>query len=260
MISLCRRVASSTIARPALRARDEALDHVARRRARPIARGLVELLVRRLLLLGQLGVERRLERHDTTLQRDDRGAALGGEAAGEVDRLLGRAARRDRHEDVAVLERDRRPDDRPARAPSRVSGAREHAPPVDDVEAKPGDEPAEPGVARRRVLRRRRRARRCACRAPPKIAKSGQSTPRMRRFGRTRNASVAARLATQLDHRDVRDREREHRAERVHACRGSRSCRATARGSRSSPAKTTSESHGVLNFGCSRRKTSGSCR
>ena len=27
-----------------------------------------------------------------------------------------------------------------------------------------------------------------------------------------------------------------------------------------SPANTTSESHGVLNFGCSRRKTSGSCR
>ena len=74
--------------------------------------------------------------------------------------------------------------------PSR-SGARDglaqrdpEPPPVDRVEDEPGREPAEPRVPRRRVLHDDDEPREPRCRAPPRTANSGQSTPRKRRFGR----------------------------------------------------------------------------
>ncbi len=71
---------------------------------------LVELLVRLAHVLGQLGVERQVERHLDRRERDDRGAPLGREPAREVHRLVGGVAGRDRDEDAAELEHRRRPE------------------------------------------------------------------------------------------------------------------------------------------------------
>ena len=99
--------------------------------------------------------------------------------------------------------------------------------------------------------------------SPPTIAKTGQSTPPTRRFGRARTAT--ARLDAAVRHADpherrVGDGERECRAERVERADEVHVAREQDQRSARLPAKTTSESHGVLNRGWSRRKTSGICR
>ena len=85
-------------------------------------------------------VERQVERHLDDGDRDDARAPLGREAAGDVERLLRLAAGRERHEDVAVLERGGR-----AEHERRAHGRGERlvqVPPVERVEDEAGGEPA----------------------------------------------------------------------------------------------------------------------
>ena len=65
---------------------------------------LVELLVRLRDLLGQVRVERELERHLDDGLRDDHPATLLGEPARDLHRFVGRIANGDGYEDVPVLE------------------------------------------------------------------------------------------------------------------------------------------------------------
>ena len=106
MISACRASASATIAGPAARARSRRADD--RNAVRVADRDrLVELAVRERLELGHVVRERAVERHLDHRHGDDARPALGGEPAGDVERLVRRLARHDRHEDAAVLERER---------------------------------------------------------------------------------------------------------------------------------------------------------
>ena len=92
-------------------------------------------------------------------------------------------------------------------------------------------------------------------------AKSGQSTPRQRKFGPRPPRDVLPRpQPPQLDHRRVRDREREHRAERVHRAEEVRLAREEDEDRDEAGEDDRATIHGVLNFGCSRRKIAGSCR
>ena len=202
MISVLRRAASSTIARPgAARARRAARSR-ARRRASPIACASSSRSFARRSPAPAARVERQLERDDDHAHRDDRRAPLGREPAGEVDRPSRLAAVDDRDEDVAVLERERRPDQRaaPRRSPSaararRGAGRRRRR--RSRPRASRGRPSASPGSGRRR------RARRAPVASPPKSANSGQSTPRTRRFGRARNAQLlvagSARRSATID-------------------------------------------------------------
>ena len=112
---------------------------------------LVELVVRSVLELGQVVVERPAERHLEHVQRHDPGPALGGEAAGDVERVVRGLAGDDGYEEPPVLERERR-----AEGGWRLDGVRERgldeAAPVDDVEQEARGDPAEADPARRRVL------------------------------------------------------------------------------------------------------------
>ena len=166
----------------------------------------------------------------------------------------------DRHEDRAVLERDRRPELERRAAPSRASGCRAGAG-RRRRRRSPAASQRKAGVARRRVLddddepgEPGRRCRRGSRRAASSIAPE----PRVR--ADAVRLLDRRRLAPQLDHRRVRDREREHRAERVHPA-DEVDVPGQHEEDREERRRTrAATSHGVLNFGCSRRKTSGSCR
>ena len=112
---------------------------------------LVELLVRLANVVRQLRVEGQIERHLDRRERDDRRAPLRREPAGEVHRLVGCVAGRDRDEDAAELESGGEPVlDRCAHR--LAQGHVQDPPPVDDVDDEAEGEPAEPCVARARVL------------------------------------------------------------------------------------------------------------
>ena len=231
----------------------------ARRRVSAGRARLVEQAVGLGLLLGERGVERQVERHDDHAQRDDRRAALGGEPRGEVDRLVRLGARRRSARGSCGTR---------ARSPGRAGSARAPS----------------PRAGRRAAGGRRRRTTKPAASQPSPAyrvgascttttnqaspvagaAEDGEERPVDAAEADARRHAVRLldrrRLPAQLDHGGVRDREREHRAERVHAADEVDVPGQHERGSRRRPAKTISDSHGVLNRGCSRRKTSGSCR
>lgn len=77
-------------------------------RADPVRLGdrgrLRERLAERLDLRVEMGVERQLLRDDEGCDEDDVGAAVGREAAGEVERVLRLGAAEQRHDDAAVTE------------------------------------------------------------------------------------------------------------------------------------------------------------
>ncbi len=56
-------------------------------------------------LVVELGVERQLLLDDEGRHEDDVGAAVGGEPAGEVERVLGLGAAQERDDDAAVADR-----------------------------------------------------------------------------------------------------------------------------------------------------------
>ena len=165
----------------------------------------------------------------------------------------------DRHEDRAVLERERRPerDRRPRRSPRSGSV---QPPAVEDVEDEAGGEPGEARVARRRVLDDD---------DEPGGAGAEPADDREERPVDPANRSGSAGRATRAPRRGCRARSaitatcaivNESIAPNAYI----RPRKSTWPESRKSvgtmPAKTTSESHGVFSFGCSRRNTSGSCR
>ncbi len=175
----------------------------------------VEGLVGGVLLFLEPCVQRQVERHDDHAEGRNRGTSVGGEAAGQVDRLLRGATRLDGNEDVPVLERDRRPDDhrgmqrrrerlvKNLAAVNDVADEPDHEPPKtgpswpgllddDDDPGDPGAEPAEDREQR------------------PVDASDPQARAHLERL------RIVPRAQTQRDHGHVRDRERQHRAERVH--------------------------------------------
>jgi hypothetical protein len=64
----------------------------------------VECNAKRPDLLGEVGVERQLLRHDERRDENDVRAAVGREPAGEVERVLGLGAAEKRHDDAAIAE------------------------------------------------------------------------------------------------------------------------------------------------------------
>ena len=97
---------------------------------------------------------------------------------------------------------------------------------------------------------------------PAEDARTAASRRRARRrFGRARNCELLlAPPIAQYDDRGVRDRERQHRAERVHRPEEVDLAGQHRRRSSTIPAKTTSAIQGVLNRECTCRNTPGSCR
>ena len=159
--------------------------------------------------------EQQVERYLDRRERNDRRSPFGREPAGEVHRLVGGVAGRDRHEDAPELESRRLPVlDR--RAHRLAQGDVQHSPSVDGVDGEPEREPAEPGIARARILDHDDEPRQ----ARPEEADHGEERPvdpAPVEVGPGHPRDVLARtLPPQLDHRGVRDREGEHRAERVH--------------------------------------------
>ena len=63
-----------------------------------------------------MGVQRQLALDDERPDEDDAGAAVGGEAAGEVERVLGLLLVEQRHDDAAIGDRAR-----PAREAPRAA-------------------------------------------------------------------------------------------------------------------------------------------
>ena len=94
----------------------------------------------------------------------------------------------------------------------------------------------------------------------PKIANNGQSTPLMRRLGRIVKASASPRVCILRAITEICAIVNDSIAPKAYMSPRN----VVLPGSRTmieiSPPKTTSDNHGVLNFGCRRRKTSGSCR
>ena len=94
----------------------------------------------------------------------------------------------------------------------------------------------------------------------PKIANSGQSTPRIRRLGRTLNASGSSRVLRRSAMTETCAIVNESIAPNAYMLPRKSVLPGRSTTIESSPAKNRSDNHGVLNFGWSRRKTSGSCR
>ena len=135
------------------------------------------------------------------------------------------------------------------------------AAPVEQVEDEAGREPGKTRVARRRVLDHDDEPGERRCRARRRSRTAASRSPRMRRFGRARHSSSSSRrLARAARSRRACAIVNESIAPNAYI----RPRKSTWPESRKSvgpmPAKTISASHGVFSFGCSRRKTSGSCR
>ena len=94
----------------------------------------------------------------------------------------------------------------------------------------------------------------------PKIANSGQSTPRMRRLGRIVNASVSVRPCTRRAITETCAIVNDSIAPNAYISPRNVVFPGSSTMIEIKPAKMTSDSHGVLNFGCKRRNTSGNCR
>ena len=94
----------------------------------------------------------------------------------------------------------------------------------------------------------------------PKIANSGQSTPRMRRLGRIVNASASVRVFTRSAITEMCAIVNDSIAPNAYISPRNPVFPGSSTMIEIRPANTSSDSHGVLNFGCRRRKTSGSCR
>ena len=205
--------------------------------------------------LGQLVVERR-RAAPRARGGCDRRPALGGEPRGGDERLLGLGGSRTGTTIVRYSTSSRPPR---RRADGLAQRKVQEPPPVDRVDDEADHEPAETDVARRRRLDDDDDPR---GRGPEATEEREQRPvdPAERTFGRARYTNSSSRRPVpQRDERHVRDREREHRAERVHRPEEVRSRPGRMRID-TIPAKTMSESHGVLNRGCTRRKTSGSWR
>ena len=95
---------------------------------------------------------------------------------------------------------------------------------------------------------------------PPKIANSGQLTPRMSRFGRARKRISRSRRTYRSAITDAWAIVNESIAPNAYMSPRKLVFPGRSTAIEMIPAKTTSDSHGVLNFGCRRRKTSGSWR
>ena len=80
--------------------------------------------------LRQLGVEVRVEgqllRDDQRRDEDDVGAAVGGESAGEIDRVLGLLAAEQRHDDAAIANRGRAAREAPGAATDEAKVGKPH--------------------------------------------------------------------------------------------------------------------------------------
>ena len=72
-------------------------------------RRVLERPAEHLDLVLEVRVERQLLRGDERGDEDDARAAVGGEAAGEVERVLGLGPPEERHDDAAVADRGRAP-------------------------------------------------------------------------------------------------------------------------------------------------------
>ena len=99
------------------------------------------------------------------------------------------------------------------------------------------------------------------CRGPPRIANSGQSIPPSLRFGRARYTSSSSGSLTRSATTAAWAIVNESIAPKAYIVPEElRLARQDHQRSRRIPRRRRATSHGVLNRGCSRRKTSGSCR
>ena len=211
------------------------------------------------LLVRQLDRQRQFQRHLEHGHRRD--PAHRARPRGRTPRRppRPRVAGDDRHEQPAVLERERRPvGDRGA--DGRRQGLADHAPPVEHVAGQPEDDPAETGPAGERVLHEDDQER-DARRDPAEHGEQGPVDAAPPPVGPRAERDLVPIVPSrpQPHDRRVRDRERKRRTEGVErADELDVPGRMTRIGAM--PAKTTSESTGVFSRGCSRRKISGICR
>ena len=96
--------------------------------------------------------------------------------------------------------------------------------------------------------------------SPPTTAKSGQSTPRNLQFGRARQTCSPSRARTRNAITEACAIVNESIAPNAYMRPRKSTCPESRNNDGATPAKTTSESHGVFSFGCSLRNTAGSCR
>ena len=266
-VAAARRAEDDDLGLPALRLLDdraarlpgahEAVDRADAVDRRCLTR-LVEQPVGLRVLRGQRRVERQLHRDDDHPERDDRRAALGRETGSEVDRLASLRARDDPERGSSGTRAPWRGRAGSARVPSRraarrFGGGRSRRRRT-RARASRGRHSASARPGRRRRARRppcrgRRRPRTAASRRRGCACSAGRGTA-------LRPAAACARICTT----DACAIVNESIAPNAYM----RPMKSTFPGSRKRiekrPAKTTRASAGVLKRGCSRRKTSGSCR
>ena len=95
---------------------------------------------------------------------------------------------------------------------------------------------------------------------PPTIAKTGQSIPPIRMFGRARHSSSSSRCRTRSAVTEACAIVNESIAPNAYMRPRKSTWPASRKIVGAMPAKTTSESHGVFSFGWRRRNTDGSWR
>ena len=215
MISLPRRSASRDDLGAGVPAAHESWDHRDAVRVTDRAR-LVELAVRALLLLGQLRAQRQVERDLEHRHGCDLRAALGREARGHVERVVGGAgpaARARASAGTRAPARDRR---RAAPSPSRSSGRAPSGGGRRRSRARPTTIQPRPA---QRVARSRARSRRTrspvARPAEDREERPVDAADPQVRPGAVEQLLLAGRTHPQPHERGVRDRERERRPERV---------------------------------------------
>ena len=96
--------------------------------------------------------------------------------------------------------------------------------------------------------------------SPPTIAKSGQSTPPTRRFGRARQGTSSSRLRTLSAVTATCAIVNESIAPNAYMRPRKSTLPERMNSDGATPAKTTSAIHGVFSVGCSLRKRAGNCR
>ena len=177
---------------------------------------LVEQRVGESLLLGKLGVERLVERHDDHAHGDDRRPPLGGETRRHVHRLDAPARPSTTGTTIVRYSSANAGPIKGGALAVSASGSRSDPPAVDDIADEPGHHPGEPYPARLGVLhdddeqtrsrwRFRRAQRTAASRSPPS-----------RRLGRARYGILGLRrLHAEPHDRRMGDGERQRRAEGV---------------------------------------------
>ena len=227
-------------------------------RARLHAR-LLDQRLRRGLLLGHRRVDRQRARHGD--HRNARGCPAGA-ARRAWPRSRSRTRRSARRSSARAPSRTRPRGRRPA-AGSRPCASRSGPAPAGGGRA--GRRPCRGSASRRRSRRRPGAGTTVTTNADRGAEAADHGEHRdvapadLRVPGRPVGPWEVGLGHPQADHREVGDRERQHRAERVEVAEERRLARERDRGSRSPP-KTRIPIHGVRYFGCSCRSWSGSWR